>query len=211
MTVPIIVGAVRYRRLDFFQKLIWYLMVYTLATEIWSMWYIFVYETPPGVEKNNLPIFHSYSYLEFGVIAFIFHQKLRSVPWKNVIKLISVIFYVFSIINLILWESIWVFNSNQRFLEGVLIFIILISFFIQLMRNAEDVYFERNSYFWLATGFLFYFTGTLFVFLFEKKFIDYYLASPKVDFIDYHGYIHGVLFIILNLHYTVFLWMREKK
>lgn len=63
MIVPIIIGAVKYKRLNLFQKLIWYLMVYTLVTELWSMWYIKYYDSPPE-SKNNMPIFHSYSYIE---------------------------------------------------------------------------------------------------------------------------------------------------
>lgn len=122
----------------------------------------------------------------------------------------SISFYIFSICNLIWWESIWSFNSNQRFFEGILILVILIGFFIQLMRTAEEIYFEKDPYFWLSTGFLIYFTGTLFIFLFEKKFVDYWLASPKEEYIDYHSYIHGIIFIILILHYSVFLWMRKK-
>ena len=210
MIVPIIIGTIKFTRLDLPRKLIWYLMIYTFVTELCSIYYLDYYDVP-AESKNNTPMFHLYSYLEFGIMAFIFHRKSNDSLWKSVIKLMSFVFYIFSICNLIFLESIWNFNSNQRFVEGVFVLIILIGFFVQLMRDVEDIYFERNSYFWLAAGFLIYFTGTLFVFLFEKKFMDYWIAAPKEEFVDYYGYIHGVIFIILLIHYSIFLWMKEQK
>lgn len=207
--IPIIVGIIKYSTLDISKKLIWYLCCYTLLGEIGNYCYLNFYDVPPET-KNNSPLFHFYSYIEFGILAFIFYRKSDNLRWKRMIKVLCLVFYSFSIVNLIFWESVWVFNSNQRFVEGIFVFIILFAFFIDLLKNVEDVYFERNSYFWLSTGFLMYFTGTLFVFLFENKFIAYEMASPKEEFIDYHGYIHGIIFIVLLLHYSVFLWMREK-
>jgi hypothetical protein len=184
-------------------------MIYTLVTELLSMWYIDFYDAPIET-KNNLPIFHSYSYLEYGVVAFIFYKKAKILTWRKTILALSIFYYAFSIINVLNWESIWEFNSNQRFVEAILIFIVLVGFFVQLLRNVEDVYFERNPYFWLSTGYFIYFAGTLFVFLFEKKFTEYAIAMPKEEYIDYHGYIHGVIFILLILHYSMFLWLKEK-
>ncbi len=209
MIIPILIGIIRINRLTLPQKLIWILMIYTLVGEIFAFWYVYVYDIPPET-KNNLPMFHFYSYVEYGVIAFIFYKKANNITWKRIIIALSIIYYGFSIINVLNWESIWVFNSNQRFVEGILIFIILVGFFVQLLRNVEDVYFERNPYFWLSTGYFIYFAGTLFAFLFEKKFTEYALAMPKEDFIDYHGNIHGVLFILLIIHYSLFLWLKKK-
>jgi hypothetical protein len=209
MIIPILIGIIRLQRLTLPQKLIWYLMIYTLVTELLSMWYIDFYDAPIET-KNNLPIFHSYSYLEYGVVAFIFYKKAKILTWRKTILALSIFYYAFSIINVLNWESIWEFNSNQRFVEAILIFIVLVGFFVQLLRNVEDVYFERNPYFWLSTGYFIYFAGTLFVFLFEKKFTEYAIAMPKEEYIDYHGYIHGVIFILLILHYSMFLWLKEK-
>lgn len=147
---------------------------------------------------NNMPYFHLYTYIEFSFLFIIYITLLKTV-WQRVVLFFgAVIFGLFSVVNLMYWESILEFNSNQRYVEGFIVMIMCVLFFLDLLNRAEFVKLESYPYFWLTAGFLTYFAGTLIVFYLVRR-----LESESVDF--YWG-VHGVLNIMLNSCYALTLW-----
>jgi len=151
---------------------------------------------------NNMPLFHCYTYIEFIFILVIYYKVLKIPAYRIILMFCATLFAVFSIVNLVLWESLLEFNSNQRYVEGFIIMIICVLFFLQLLRKAEFIKLETYPYFWLTSGFLTYFAGTLIVFYLVRRLED--------DSADFYWGIHGILNILLNVCYALTLWMGRR-
>ena len=193
--VPVLLGAILFRRLNPVLRLLaCFLFVSVLFEGIAFTLY--------NKGMNNLFLFHAYAYVELGFITTIFYRLTTNSNWRLVIKLLIAGFLVFSAINLILFESIFEFNANQRYLECIIILVLCIGYFTELIHKAEHIYLEKNPYFWLASTYLIYFAGNSLLFLFYYKLSD--------DGTDSYWDLHSTLNLCLNLGSTVVLWMGRK-
>jgi hypothetical protein len=152
--------------------------------------------------QNNMWIFHIYTLLEVVFAALIYHDILNDWKRKLVIALL-IVFLVFSLLNIIFFERLEEFNTNQRFLGGITIIIYSLIYFVQIFKEANIDRIERHAYFWLNSSYLIYFAGTLFLFILTKNIL-------AVEASNYWN-LHSVLNILLNLGYTITLWMGARK
>lgn len=152
---------------------------------------------------NNMYIFHIYSYIEFIVISFIFHKLFKTKKLKIGVFIASVLFYLFSILNLIYWESFNDFNSNQFAFEAVIIFFYCIGYYTELMTKSSIIHLEKSPEFILVSGYFIYFSGTFMLFI----------SSKELLLTNNEGYwiLNSVLNILLNTIYTVVLWRGRTK
>ena len=151
---------------------------------------------------TNLFLFHLFTYIEFGVIATIYYSLSKEILWKRIVLTFTILFVLFSIINLTYFETFIQFNSNQRYVEGIMVLIFCIGYYTKLLREAENIYLEKHPYFWLTSGYLIYFAGTLFLFLFSRELMENSDSS--------YWSLHGMLNIFLNLIYVITLWLGSK-
>jgi len=71
----------------------------------------------------------------------------------------------FVCINAFLIQGIEHFNSYSRMLSSVFFIVFALTYLRSLFISTPIKYLERDPVFWISTGTLFYFTGTLFVFV----------------------------------------------
>lgn len=192
---PTLVGVFLFKRLP---RLCKYLCILIFSLAIFE----FVGEIASNYLGTNLFLFHLYTYVEFGIIAFIFYNLSKEVVWKRIILIFAIIFALFSIINLTFIETLLQFNSNQRYLEGIMILIFCVGYYTKLLRKAENIYLEKHPFFWLTSGYFIYFAGTLFLFLFSRELMENNNAA--------FWSLHGILNIFLNLIYVLTLWLGSK-
>lgn len=152
--------------------------------------------------QNNLYLFHMFTYFEAILYALIFIDLLKG-SQKNVVRILLVCFLIFSVINSALWESFIVFNSNQRYLGGVFIIVYICLYFIQIFNEAKIQKIESDPYFWMTAILLIYTAGTLFLFILA----DEILTAKNNALWD----LHSVLNILLNLGFTLTIWMGARK
>ena len=193
--VPALVAAIFFRGLSQTLKILAYFLFFTIVSEGISL----VLYTKV---MNNLFLFHIYAYLELGTIALIFYRLSKSHNWRLMIKLLVAGFVVFSILNSIFLEGFLEFNSNQLYLECMVILVLCVGFFVEIMHKTEHVYLEKNPYFWLASSYMIYFAGNSLLFLFYNKMSDYSMDS--------YWDLHSTLNLCLNLGTTVSLWIGRK-
>ncbi len=185
---PIIVGAIYVRSLSFALKILFVFVVIAGALELTTSILSFH-------KVNNLIFFHVFVYIEFSVIALIFFFSYDSVFWRAVSLLFLVAFLLFSVINNIWYETFDDFNRNQRYAEGMLVIIMSGGYYISLLRRPIHRYLERQPMFWLASGWLIYFAGTLYLFLFSKELLSMETQEWWT--------LHAILNISLNLIYLI--------
>ena len=185
---PILIGAIYFKSLSFALRILLVFVVITGAFELLT-----AILSINGI--NNLLFFHAYVYFEFIAVASIFFFTYDSVFWRSVSVLFVVVFILFSLINSLFLEPIDMFNSYQRYAEGLLVIIMCAGYYISLLRRPIHRYLEKQPMFWLTSGWLIYFAGTLYLFLFSKEL----LAMNSYHFWQ----IHAILNIGLNIIYTV--------
>ena len=145
---------------------------------------------------NNMFLFHLFTLIEFAfLMAFFGHISGNSKA--RIIALITAIAFIgYALTEASIHQSFDHFNSQQRSVEGIIILLCCINYFITLIRN--DRIEMANPLLWLVSGLFIYFSGTLFLFAYADK----YLISSE------HNYwtIHSILNIFLNLTFAISLW-----
>ncbi len=192
---PIFVGAICFRSLSLTIRV---LLVYVLITGI--------LELASGLMMwnhiNNLVLFHLHVYVEFSVITLLFFLTYDSLLWRGIAVSFFAVFLIYSLGNAILYEDFGGFNSNQRYVEGLMILVLCIGYYITLLRRPIHRYLEKQPMFWLTSGYLIYFAGTLYLFLFSREL----LAINDFQYWE----IHAVLNIGLNCIYVV-AFLKDRK
>lgn len=153
---------------------------------------------------NNLPFFHIYTFLEFGVISAVYFLVLESYRKRQIILLFFIVaFLIFSIINLIIWENIFTYNSNQRLVEFLVVFVFIVVYMTTILRTRSHGNLENQPYAVLSFGFLVYFTGTLLLFLNANNLMN---LGIKNDWV-----LHSILNIFINIVYFIVIWMNSRR
>ncbi len=152
---------------------------------------------------NNLPLFHLFTFIEFIAISVMYYLIFKSSrTLRTLVVILSISFLLFSIINLFKWEDIYVFNSNQRFAEFIVLLTYFLLFFRIALKGTFNLPLVQHPYFILTLGYFIYFTGTIFLFLNANNFI-------ALDIVNY-WMIHAILSIFLNVIYFIVLWKGSK-
>lgn len=193
--LPTCFGAVLFKRLPVSLKV---LSIFIFLSVILEGATYFTYSKG----MNNMWLFHLYSFLEFATISLIYFFAFKSRPLKVMVIMASVIFLVLSTFNLLFNEQVSEFNSFQRYMGTILLLSYFVAQYIVLLNSRNAPFLELHPYFILTTGFLVYFLGTMYLFLYANEFIK--------NNIQMYWTIHGVLNIFLNAIYSITLWKGSK-
>lgn len=150
---------------------------------------------------HNIFIMHLTTPIEFAMIL---HLYVLIVFKKSKIlfEILSIaIFTIICLLNTYFVQSINEPNSIARGTEAVAIIAMCVNFFYLIFKSDQNIDLLRYPYFWLMSGFLIYFSGTLFLFV----------VTHNQGFNITYPIIHSVLYIFLNLVYTYVLWLGSRK
>jgi hypothetical protein len=125
-----IIGLIYFRTLSVNMKILYVFVVITFIMEVAAF-------TLRLQGIRNMFIFHSYVYVEITAVTMIYYRLFDTLRWKLIAVILYVFFIVFSILNVEYIESVDVFNSNQRYIEALMIILMCATYFVQLMRHAE--------------------------------------------------------------------------
>lgn len=153
---------------------------------------------------NNLSLFHLFTLVEYAFIILYFIILLERKTDKWLLGISLFLFIVFSILNIVKYEPLNTYPSNQRVAECILIMLLCMYFFWNLFRKSQITNLIHYPHYWLVSGFLLYFAGTFFLNIVGKIAI----TTDKLGFYAYD--IHSVLNIFLNVIYTTVLWMSKR-
>ena len=196
--LPLSIGIYKYRHLNTSQKGLLYLLIATALTEIISnlLWYRSV---------NNFPVFHLYTIVQFLLITIIYKEELYPLFSKKFFIIISTCFLITGIGNALFVQSIYTFNSNTITLSGLLIIFFTLAYFYKLLKEIKYSTLERNPMFWLNVGFLIYFSSNLLLFFLNNNLMPNSIPAYVV------WSAHAIVNIMLNIFYTIALWIRPEK
>ena len=193
LILPFLTGVFLFKRLSAMQRKVFLLVTLTIGVELLA-----TYLRKFG---NNMPAFHLSTWIEGLLVALIFDGILNGLR-NRIIRYGVLLFVLFSTISLLSFEGLYEFNTAQKYVANVFIVLICLFFFAQLMIEAKVTNPWKESSFVLASILLFYYAGTLFIFIMGNEVKTYEVGL---------WYFHSILFIILMFGYTIVLWMKAQK
>ena len=103
-------------------------------------------------------LYNFYNVVHFGFYIFLLSKILKNPYAQKVVLYILIGYLVFSIGNLLFFQSIHTYNSITYALGCLLVVSLCIYYFFELFRQKYLVRLTREPSFWIVTGLLFYFT-----------------------------------------------------
>ena len=156
LTLVILTGIVRFRRLTIPVKILLLYVFVTLLGELFSNFFAIRY-------KNNMPVSHISAMTEFILNALIYYFLFRSRVLKGTILICIPAFITFFVINSIFFQSYkYVFPSNSLMISGMFYAVCSLLLFKQMLSYPTQVNITRQSIFWYNIGMLFY-SSTIFL------------------------------------------------
>jgi hypothetical protein len=186
-------------------RLFIYFLLFTLASETGSILYSYF------LKKSNHFIINIYSLVNFSFFFYIFYKAFEIKKIKSFIIFSFALFLLFSLINIIFIEGFYLFNVYTYSLGSIFIVWFCMLYFMYLFKSDKVINFFAIPMFWIATGLLFFYVGSLI----QMTLINYIVKNH----IDTDGLIFQFIMVTLNIllygAFTVgFLcnrpWIKEK-
>lgn len=116
----------------------------------------------------NLYLFHLYVLMEFLFISWFYYELFKKYISPKIIPVIYIIFVIFSLIDTFVWHNPFTFNSYAKTLECIIIVSYTVFYLYKTFDEFQDEDPSDTPVFWINAGFLFYFSGCLFLFTFSN-------------------------------------------
>jgi hypothetical protein len=166
------------------------------GTDFLSIWVAHKYH-------NNLFVFSIYAVIDTLIIFYFIQQFLQQKKVKLVFTLLISTYFIFS-----LWSMLTFgferFNSIQLAFGALFVILLILYFFFEIFYYETIADLIKFPAFWIASIWLVYYSGTLFLNLLFNEIINGNL-SFKVDLTNI------ILLIITNIVCTLSLWLARKK
>jgi len=150
---------------------------------------------------NNLAVLHLYTILEFFSLSFFYYLCLPGKVIRSVITVTTVLFLAFSIYENLFLNGMRIFNIYSRSAEGIIVTLYAVLLYIKEINAMPSP--RTSMLLWSNTGFLLYFSGTFFLFIFDNS-NDPDAMSTAV-YKEFWAF-HTLLMIILYSLISIGLW-----
>jgi hypothetical protein len=200
LILPLTIALIRFKYLTNELKYIWYFILLGILSEVSTRTISYFYP-----KLNILPGLHLYTLLEFIFIGLFYQRFFGAFFSKKLLPFIIIGFVTFTIINAFFIQGINNFNTYASGLEGILVILLSLLCFYKMLIELDTRSPTKQPIFWLNSGFLFYFAGSLFIFILSN-FIkgDNYLLSLAWG-------MHAFLMVILHIFIGIGLWQSHRR
>ncbi|WP_337040375.1 hypothetical protein [Emticicia sp. 17c] len=152
--------------------------------------------------KNNLPYLHFYTIVDFGLISWFYKEYLGTFLNPKIIYANFLFFTLLAVLNVVLKvQSIYEYNSYPRGLECIFVVFYAIVAYYKTIKSLEIISIEKSPLFWINAGFLFYFAGSLFLFVLGNL-----ILKQDVHLSMLSWAIHACLWALMYIFIAIGLW-----
>lgn len=206
--ISAVVGSIyfyKYRHtvLKYFLILLWYITITEFCGYYFRKYKFLVHISSDGV-VYNLWLYNLLEIVTFGILYYIFFKSLRTAKYKLWTKILAIGFVLLTIVNWgFLQNFILEWSEFPNIYGSLTLIIIILFYFIELLRSDQIILFHRNLLFWISVGLLLFYAGTL---PFAIK-VNGYALIPGI-----HGLflIIYILAIFMYLTFTFgFIWSKK--
>ena len=181
-TIILVIGILNYSKIrnSFYLKLFLIFIGYSLLTEILGFVLGFLF----GI--NTFPIYNTWNIVNHFFYLFFFLGLLKNSFKRNIVKIITVIYAVFTFINIaFLSDYINKTLSVNIIIGSTLIVIAIMIYFSELLQSDAILYLKKSLFFWISLG----------VLLFNIGFIPVFVIA---EYISFNG-VFRIITLLLNL------------
>jgi len=147
---------------------------------------------------NTYWIGNIYFICQFLILMTIYFYELNQ---QRYLKFIAAIFTLYFLVNAVFIQGFFVFNTHSNSLSGLVLAAISLYFLFTLLKDLSEVNIYRIPMFWVSFGVLFYYGGTLILFLTSNFLVDKFLGAHRLVWI-----LHNFCNIVKNLLFAIALW-----
>lgn len=153
-------------------------------------------------QQSNLFLMPIDTLAEFGLLAWMYRRALQPSALSRWLPAVIAVFSLASLLSYANPTSLYQFNTQQRFVESLLVLGLVLAYFYRVIRELVVVHLEREPLFWVSVGLLLYFAGNLFIFISSNYVLEHSVAlSTRL------WDIHSLLYAVLLGLYTWALWI----
>jgi hypothetical protein len=192
--IPVMAALFNYRQIDNVLKIA---AVYFLVSFLFDVgfWLAQRYNT-----QNDMPLVHLYLAISLVFFSIIYYNLILNVTLKKLTIILAIIALIAFLYNSF---KIWSYPSISNTALSIFLIMLSLIYFYQLLNRQEYVYIEKQGWFWINAGVLFYSAVNIFIFmLFNQIPIE---LRPKLFMI------HSSTNIIANLLYSTGLLCKPQK
>ena len=192
--IPFIIGIIRKIYLVKELKIIFLFTFNSVIFEVISRT-MAIYKIP------NLYLFHVYVLAEFFFISWFYYEIFKRYISSKTIPAIFFIFLIFSLIDTFVWHNPFTFNSYAKTLECCIVVSYTVFYLYKTFDEFQDEDPSDTPIFWINAGFLFYFSGCLFLFTFS----NFILTQGKLMGMITWA-LHAFFIVIMSSLISIGLW-----
>jgi len=155
---------------------------------------------------RNYPVLHIYTLLEYAVLLKFYSGILKGLVSGMVMTFLLYAFLIFSVIDSVLIESIYTFNTYGRTIEALILITLSIAWFMKIVAESDEEKSRLKGATYFVSGFLIYFASSIILFSY----------SAYVDTLSIHArmnvwLIHTFLVVQLYILITIGLWKAKTR
>ncbi len=166
--IPLLAGTFYFRRLNLSHKYLYGFVITGVCTEITSRILKMVLEI-----KNNMPLGHVYISVSFIFIALFYLHELKGFIKKKIIIWTIVIFELFSILNVIFFQSYYSYPSITGAASALFLVVFAILLFTRIMIEGKIKKLSQSSLIWINSAVLIYYSGNFFFYILYNYILSY--------------------------------------
>lgn len=193
--LPLVLATIQWRKLPIeISPLRWLLVIAPIAD-------ISMLTLSRVFKARNLMVGDIFMFIQFSILLYIFSRQFsRKVPF--------IIFYagvvIFYIVCFVWPDSVPPLLIGSSAVDGLILIGISITIFYKLLSELKVMHIHRLPILWIAFATLFYYSGSLFVFLSSN-----YLEGDR-EALSYLWMVPNVLNLIKNVLFAIALWQNYK-
>jgi hypothetical protein len=192
--IPVLAALFNYRQMD---------KVLKIATAYFSVSFLFdvgFWIAQKNGTRNDMPLVHLYLAISLVFFSIIYYHLFFKASLKKTTIVLAVITLIIFLYNSV---KIWAYPSLSNTALSIFLIVLSLIYFYQLLSIQEYVYIEKQGWFWINAGVLFYSAVNIFLFM---LFNQLPLALRSNFFM-----IHSTTNIIANLLYSTGLLCKPQK
>ncbi|WP_338874752.1 hypothetical protein WBJ53_03950 [Spirosoma sp. SC4-14] len=155
---------------------------------------------------RNLHILHVYTILEFNLIALFYRSFFGQFYPRWLVPALMLGFTGFAVLNSLLLQPLNRYNTYARGLEALLVMAMALLCFYKMLTELSAKRLDKHPVFWINTGYLLYFAGSLFFLILSNAVIT---DSNRALILMVFG-LHSFLMVLMHLLISVGLWFSPR-
>ncbi len=189
--IPFVTAFIRKNNLSKELKILWFLIICSIITEIAGLILAFVYIV------NNAHIFNIYVIIETLLISSFYYFVIQNRIWKLICIFLAIMFSVFAIIQLFL-NPVKTLNNLTLTTESLMVIIFSVITFHYLIKYPKYKNILSTPIFWINSAFLLYFSGNLFLHLFSH-FLTEYAQKAFLELWGFHSVFNIIFYTLISI------------